>query len=352
MKFSTQIIAWYNVNKRDLPWRNTTDPYKIWLSEIILQQTRVEQGMKYYHKFIMAFPTIGDMANASEGRIMKLWQGLGYYNRARNMLETARFIKKEYKGIFPSEYTKIMELKGVGEYTAAAIASFAFNKNYAVIDGNVTRVLARMFGITEPVDVGETKKVIQEMAIELLPGGKAAIYNQAIMEFGALICKPLGPLCGICFMRLSCFAWKNRLVTKLPFKSKTPDVKDRYFNYLVIIRKFVNRENIYIHKRTEKDIWRNLYDFPCIETNAHLEFEKLIYSKEWKLFFGTKHTYIKEISEIIKHQLTHQTIHARFIRINIWTTIRPKDKNIILIPIESIEEYAMPRLIEKYLQSL
>ena len=232
--FSQKIIFWYEHNKRDLPWRNTRDPYLIWLSEIILQQTRVDQGMSYYLKFVGEFPTVKQLAKADNEKVMKLWQGLGYYSRARNLHTTAKIILLEHKGVFPKEFETILALKGVGEYTAAAIASFAYNKPYAVVDGNVYRVLSRVFDISTPIDSTQGKKEFNHLAGELLDKNKPAIYNQAIMEFGAMQCKPINPYCAVCPLNTMCLAYSKKLVAELPVKSKKTKVRDRYFNYIVL----------------------------------------------------------------------------------------------------------------------
>jgi len=352
MNFAAQIINWYGKNKRDLPWRKTHDPYKIWLSEIILQQTRVEQGLSYYNKFIETFPTIHDLANAPTDRVMKLWQGLGYYSRARNLHFTAQFVSNELNGVFPETFEKLRTLKGVGDYTAAAIASFAFNKASAVVDGNVMRVITRIFGITEPINVVATKKEIIKIAEELISLDEPGLFNQAMMEFGALQCRPASPACQECCMKKICFAWQNKMVEDIPFKTKKPAVKKRYLNYLVISLNKGPKKHLYIKKRMENDIWRNLYDFPCIETIGQLEPETLILSAEWRSMFKRNKPVVNHVSEIFKHQLTHQMIYARFYEVTIKSPIVAIDHNITLITQENLKKYAIPRLIEKYLQSL
>jgi len=250
MGFSSKLINWYHQNKRDLPWRNSTDPYQIWLSEIILQQTRVDQGLSYFNKFIEHHPNVNSLANAPEKEVLNLWQGLGYYSRARNLHFTAKVISKEHKGIFPSDYNDILKLKGVGEYTAAAIASFAYNLSYPVIDGNVYRVLSRIFGIENPIDSSKGKKIFKALATELIDNKNPATYNQAIMEFGALQCTPKKPKCEDCPFRLECYALKNELTAELPKKEKKIKQRNRYFNYVVVI----DNEKIYLKERKEKDI--------------------------------------------------------------------------------------------------
>jgi len=344
--FSTKIITWYKQNKRDLPWRNTKDPYFIWLSEIILQQTRVDQGMSYYLKFTSEFPTVKHLAKAENDKVMKLWQGLGYYSRARNLHATAQIITKDYKGLFPDNYENILSLKGIGEYTASAIASFAFNKAHAVVDGNVYRVLSRVFGIETPIDSTAGKKAFNELANQLLDKKQPALHNQAIMEFGAMQCKPVNPNCTDCPLQTMCYAYEKKKVGELPIKEKKTKVRTRYFNYIV-----VNYKNkTIIRKRTEKDIWTNLHDFPLIETASDLSETAILESKEWKKFIGnTKYT-VKSVSKQHKHILSHQKIMARFWEINCKNSlIVIEDKNYLTINKSEIGKYAVPRLIDNYL---
>ena len=347
--FSNKIIHWYQQNKRDLPWRDTKDAYLIWISEIILQQTRVDQGMDYYKKFAKEFPTVKHLAKAENEKVMKLWQGLGYYSRARNLHATAKIITDTYKGAFPDEYADILSLKGVGEYTAAAIASFAFNKPHAVVDGNVYRVLARVFGIETPIDSTQGKKEFYQLANELIDKKKPAIHNQAIMELGAIQCKPVNPDCTVCPLNTICFAYSKKKVSELPVKEKKTKTRDRFFNYIVLHHK----GNIAINKRIEKDIWINLYDFPLIETEKELTEEQFLRSAEWLKFTGKNKYIIKRVSSNYKHILSHQKIYARFWEID---CLKPFDKIIpktaLVINQKNIHTYAVPRLIDKYLQDL
>lgn len=345
--FSEKIINWYHQHKRDLPWRNTKDAYLIWLSEIILQQTRVEQGMDYYLKFAKEFPTVKQLAKADNEKVMKLWQGLGYYSRARNLHTTAKIVADKYKGKFPKEYTEILALKGIGEYTAAAIASFAFNQPYAVVDGNVYRVLSRVFGIETPIDTTQGKKEFFQLANELIDKKNAALYNQSIMEFGAMQCKPVSPGCSICTLSSMCFAYSKKQVAELPVKSKKTKVRPRYFNYIVLRY----QSSVALNKRTGKDIWTNLYDFPLIETTEELKEGDFLKSADWKHFIApVKHYTIKSISSYFKHILSHQKIYARFLEIECsqpFKKILPP--SCIIIQRQAIQEYPVPRLIEKYL---
>ena len=273
MKFSKVLIRWYLENKRDLPWRKTDNPYLIWLSEIMLQQTRVAQGTPYFLSFTTNFPTVFDLANANEEQILKLWQGLGYYSRARNLHKTAQFVAKELSGKFPDNYNDLLKLKGVGEYTAAAIASFSFNEVVPVVDGNVFRVLSRYFDVETDIASASAKKEFAALAFELIPKDNPALFNQAIMEFGALQCVPKSPNCSVCIFNSSCAALQKKKVDKLPVKSKKLKVRNRFFNYLVASDE---NENTIIQKRTAKGIWHNLYEFPLIETEKVEDFDCIV----------------------------------------------------------------------------
>ena len=260
MTFQLELINWYQNNKRDLPWRHTNDAYTIWLSEIILQQTRVEQGMPYFDKFLQNFPTVADFAGAAEARVLKLWQGLGYYSRGRNMHATAQIVMQNYQGIFPNQHDELLKLKGIGEYTAAAISSFSSGEPRAVVDGNVFRVLSRYFGIDTAINSPAGKKTFFTLANELLYQEDPALYNQAIMEFGALQCKPKSPNCSVCPVNLSCYAFNHHTVNQLPVKIKKAAHKHRFISY------FICQENgkILVRERQPGDIWQHLYDFPSV----------------------------------------------------------------------------------------
>lgn len=342
MGFSEKLIVWYNEHKRDLPWRKTTDPYQIWLSEIILQQTRVDQGLDYFNKFIKKHPDIHSLAKSSEKDVLNLWQGLGYYSRARNLHFTAKYISNELNGEFPTIYKDILNLKGVGEYTAAAIASFAYKEVYPVVDGNVYRVLSRMFGVENPIDSTEGKKVFKQLATELIDTKNPDTYNQAIMEFGALQCTPKKPNCEDCPYLLECFAYKNELINELPKKEKKIKQRNRYFNYLVII----NSDSIYLNERKEKDIWQGLFDFPVFETKEPLTSFPLL-EKEFSNIGLT----LKNQSTEYKHILSHQKIYATF-----WLVSSNKTKNIdskfVKIPLKEINNYPIPKLIDNYLKTV
>lgn len=344
MDFSSILIQWYHQNKRELPWRTTKNPYHIWLSEIILQQTRVEQGLSYYLKFIEHYPTVNDLANANQDEVLKLWQGLGYYSRARNLHFTAKQLVADFNSEFPKTFKEIKNLKGIGDYTAAAILSFSHNKPYPVIDGNVYRVLARIFGVTEFIDTLKGKKVFAKLAEELLDKKNAATYNQAIMEFGAIQCKPKLPLCNECCFQQYCYAFKHNEINNLPKKEKQTKQRNRYFNYLVV----TDNINILIQKRNNKDIWNGLFDFPIIETNESITNIDNILPNElnWLLDKSTK---LSQSNEFV-HQLSHQKIHATFWLFKV-DKIKKTIPNSIKIKYSDIHQYPVAKLIENYIKS-
>ena len=339
MYFSGILISWYSKYKRELPWRNTTSPYHIWLSEIILQQTRVAQGLSYYNKFVQNYPEIEDLANDSEDNVLKLWQGLGYYSRARNLHATAKIISSELNGVFPATYDEIIKLKGVGAYTAAAISSFCYGEKQAVVDGNVYRVLSRYFGVNTPIDSTIGKKEFQELAQECLNIENPGEHNQAIMEFGALQCTPK-PNCECCPLSETCFAYVNTVVKALPVKVKKTKIRDRYFNFIVIS----DIDSFYIQKRESKDIWQNLYQFPLKETDKEISspFELTEKIVNQAVFL--------QVSKQFKHILSHQRIYAKFWEFSLVEM--PIMKGFKKIKKIDIQEFAIPRLIEKYLESV
>lgn len=315
MHFSNSLITWYLDHKRDLPWRETRDPYFIWLSEIMLQQTRVAQGLPFYLSFVKAFPTVFDLASADEERVLKLWQGLGYYSRARNLHHTAKHVAFERNGIFPENYESLLKLKGVGEYTAAAIASFSKDEAVPVVDGNVFRVLARYFGIETDIASAVAKKEFTALAFELMPKKTPALFNQAIMEFGALQCVPKSPNCTICPLNSSCFALQKGVVNQLPVKSKKAKVRHRFFNYLIVSD---DNEKTVIQKRTAKGIWHNLYEFPLIESDTEIEIDLVLAQKALQNEVNT----VLELSESeIIHKLTHQHLHIKFWKVEVGGSI-------------------------------
>lgn len=301
-----ELLKWYHANKRDLPWRDTKNPYKIWLSEIILQQTRVEQGWNYYLAFLDKYPTVGDLAKASEQEVLKMWEGLGYYSRARNLHFTAKYITSELQGEFPTQYSELLKLKGVGKYTAAAIASFAYGEAVPAIDGNVYRVLARVFGEYEMIHTPKAEKRFRELAIHILPVNNAGDFNQAMMELGAMVCKPVNPHCDRCPLILICWAYKNKAWAKLPVKKSKLKIKHRYFNYLII----EHDGKKLLQKREHRDIWQHLYQFPLLEAQQPSLDELGIFLAEKFKISETRLTLLTPTPLI--HKLTHQHIHLFF----------------------------------------
>ena len=345
MDFSNQILSWYRIHKRDLPWRKTKNPYKIWLSEIILQQTKVEQGLPYFVDFIREFPTVQDLANADEEEVLKLWQGLGYYSRARNLLYTAQFIANKMKGVFPCEYSELIKLKGIGEYTAAAISSFAFNLPYAVLDGNVIRVLSRYFAIKTPYDTIKGKRVFQDLANQLLIKKDSSNYNQSIMEFGALHCKPKSPNCFDCILNYSCKAYSQKKVQYYPRKKYKNKIRNRYLHFFIITQK----RKIYMGKRIS-GIWRGLYEFPFLEFQHHLSEKDVISSSGWvKIFNSSESLLIDKISSQIIHKLSHQKLYVRFWHIS-TEDLFLKDYKLVLL--NDFYKYPVPILIDKYISTV
>ncbi len=347
MNISQEIINWYKENKRDLPWRRTKDPYKIWISEIILQQTRVEQGLNYYLRFVERFPNVETLAKAEEDDVLKYWQGLGYYSRARNLHFSAKHITKELNGWFPETFAELKKLKGVGDYTAAAIASFAYNEHVSLVDGNVYRVLSRLFAEDTPIDTSGGKKMFFELAKELLVSQEAQIFNQAIMEFGALQCKPVNPACNECPIQSKCLAFAKNKVDSFPVKSKKTKVRKRYFSYLYI----TSKDGIYLQKRTNNDIWKGLFEFPLIETESKASLKTISQRDEWKSLFPDNEVHITGKPETIKHQLSHQQLLITFhqIKINGGNNSESKLSQFKCIPVSDIALYAVPKVIENYL---
>ncbi|TRX38552.1 A/G-specific adenine glycosylase [Flavobacterium sp. ZT3R18] len=342
MNFSNTLNKWYLQNKRDLPWRNTTDPYPIWLSEIMLQQTRVAQGTPYFLSFTTVFPTVFDLANASEEQVLKLWQGLGYYSRARNLHKTAQIVAHEMGGVFPDNYTDLLKLKGVGEYTAAAIASFSYNECVPVVDGNVFRVLSRYFDLETDIAQASAKKEFSALAFELMPKDNPAQFNQAIMEFGALQCVPKSPNCSICVFNSSCAALQKNKVDQLPVKSKKLKVRNRYFNYIVAED---DLQNTIIQKRTAKGIWHNLYEFPLIETDTVEDFD-CISTYIQKDFFQENEivSLLEYNSESIIHKLSHQHLHIKFWKASLKGVVENG------INLETVKTFPFPIVIHNFIE--
>jgi A/G-specific adenine glycosylase len=343
--FTKQILEWHkNENDRQMPWKGEKDPYKIWLSEIILQQTRVAQGLPYFNRFLQFYPTISDLASAPDDAVYKLWEGLGYYTRCRNLLACARQVVADHAGIFPPDYDKILSLKGIGPYTAAAISSFAFGLPHAVVDGNVTRVLSRYFGIRTAIDSTKGKKAFSSLAGELLFRDDPASFNQAIMDLGAVVCTPAEPNCLSCPLKKSCVAFREGLVDQLPFKAKRLQKKNRYFTYFIINA----GEKKLVRQRIEKDIWQNLFEYLLVESENATIWEQV--SPASHLAFAAN-----DISEVItngavfRQQLSHQTIYGRFIEVNCYREFNPPG-NYRWITGNEIKNLAFPRIINSYWQ--
>ena len=342
------LINWFAENRRDLPWRHNPTPYQVWLSEIILQQTRVNQGWDYYLRFVEKWPTVNDLANATEEEVLKMWQGLGYYSRARNLHQCAKQIVEQHGGQFPADFEKLKQLKGIGDYTAAAIASIAFDLPHAVVDGNVYRVLSRLFDIDTPININEGQTVFAKIADDLLNREQPGLHNQAMMEFGALQCTPKNPNCLLCPLQAQCLAFANQTVMQRPVKLQKLKVTTRYFNYLV----FRMEGNVYLHKRSGNDIWKNLYDFPCIESENPMTVEEVIASEKFQQLIENKSFTIIKTSPTFTHKLTHRTIIAQFIEIKLEEKLlRIETKELFLTPETDLGNFPIPRLIDLYLNN-
>ncbi len=343
--FSTRLLDWHSQQHRPMPWKGERNPYLIWLSEIILQQTRVEQGLPYYERFKAAYPKVEDLAAAPEDEVLKLWEGLGYYSRARNLHFTAKYIARELEGEFPTTYDNILKLKGVGAYTAAAIASFAYDLPYAVLDGNVYRILARYFGIETASDSTAGKKEFAALAQALLDVSQAAKYNQAIMDFGALQCTPKSPTCTACPFQEDCTAFQTKSIEKYPVKTKKLKKRTRYFNYLLLN----TTEQIIIEKRQQKDIWKGLYQFPLIETSALATVAQLQLDEVWQQYVGNSNYQLIRQSKPFKQTLSHQYIIATFWEIQLSQLPSVQD-NTLLLARQDLYNYAFPKVIDWYLK--
>jgi A/G-specific adenine glycosylase len=342
MKFSNKLIYWYLQNSRELPWRKTKNPYFIWLSEIMLQQTRVAQGLSYYLKFTTTFPTIYDLAKADESTVLKMWQGLGYYSRARNLHFSAKHIVNKLNGEFPKNYKEILKLKGIGDYTASAISSICFDEVAAVVDGNVYRVLSRYFGIATPINSSRGIKEFKALAQTLIDIKKPGTYNQAIMDFGALHCKPQNPLCETCPFSDSCVALEKKLTKKLPVKEKKIKVRNRYFNFLVVK---TDDDKTILSERKGKGIWQGLYQFPLIESNKSIDKDKLVSSEEFSDLLPNETTVSLFNKKEIVHKLTHQHLHTQF-----WI-VETKNASKATIKWNNLEKYPVPILIANFLEA-
>ena len=329
-----------------MPWKGERDPYRIWLSEIILQQTRVDQGLAYYEKFIVRYPSVTDLANAPEKEIFKYWEGLGYYSRCRNLIATARKIAFEFNGHFPSSYSEILALPGIGPYTASAIASFAFGLRHAVIDGNVERVISRYFGISTPTGSAPGKKLYATLAGKLLDTKDPAVYNQTIMDFGATVCKPQNPLCATCIYTADCQAYQLGYTNQLPLKTKSLPRRKRWFYYFIVD---AGKDKFWVRERTESDIWKNLYEFVLWETGKIIPQEKLKQTSFFQNNFGKNGLRIKHISPAFKQTLTHQFITGHFVHLD---GPMAELSGYQSVPFERIPDYPFPKLIVDYLKIL
>lgn len=342
-RFPALLLDWNKTqNKRQMPWKGEKDPYRIWLSEIILQQTRVEQGLNYYNNFITTFPTIHQLAKAPDEKVFKLWEGLGYYSRCRNLLVTARLISVEYKGKFPDTFESIKALKGIGPYTASAISSFAFNLPYAVVDGNVFRVLARLFGITTPTDSTAGKKLFTALAEELLDKKQPGLYNQAIMDFGATICKP-SPECDKCVFQKYCYALQHDMIDILPVKEKKIRIRKRWFYYLLLEHK----GKLAIRQRMEKDIWQQLFEFPLIESNTEMPSKEVLKKAMTNKWFAKDEYELQSLSPVMKQQLSHQLIAGQFLSLKLK---KKPSGDWIWVDKKELKEYAFPRFINQFFE--
>lgn len=346
--FTKKLLKWNrDTNTRAMPWKGEKDPYKIWLSEIILQQTRVEQGLAYYERFVKAFPTIDQLARAPEQKVFKLWEGLGYYTRCKNLIATAKYISEELKGRFPDSYENILALKGVGPYTAAAIASFAYQLPHAVLDGNVFRVLSRYFGISTPIDGTEGKQLYATLAGELLDSKQPGLYNQAIMDFGATVCKPQQPLCAQCVQKHDCQAFQHGWTEQLPVKEKQLVRKTRWFYYFIVRP----GDDVLIRKRGAKDIWENLYEFVLYENEALFMPDEAAFLAVFRRWAGDVPAMVKNISGEFRQQLTHQTIAGRFITVSV-AALPPALEGYERVKWKHIGKYPFPKFINSYLEGI
>ena len=348
LEISYLLRSWYQENKRELPWRNASDPYVIWISEIILQQTRVAQGMDYFYRFMERFPDVASLAQADEDEVLKYWQGLGYYSRARNLHAAAKEIMQRFGGTFPSRYADVISLKGIGEYTAAAIVSFAWNQPYPVVDGNVFRVLSRLFAVDVPIDTSKGKKTFTELAGYLMDPQHAGEHNQAVMELGALQCVPQHPDCAVCPLNAHCTAYAAGRVADFPVKQHKMKTRTRYFHYFYIQYKGTT----WITRRGKKDIWEGLYEFPLIETERPMDFAELQQTAAFRrLFDGAGDLSVSVDLSDVKHVLSHQVLYAAFYRVEIAKENRAL-RGFLRIPVSDIDRYAVPRLIHLYLERL
>tara|TARA_X000000950_G_scaffold244372_1_gene300455 strand:- start:8824 stop:9897 length:1074 start_codon:yes stop_codon:yes gene_type:complete len=341
MSFNEKLLLWFQDYRRTFPWRENNQPYNVWLSEIILQQTRAAQGLPYYQKFITTFPDVHSLAKAEEEQVLRLWQGLGYYSRARNLHATAREIVSKYKGQFPENFDEIKKLRGIGDYTASAIASICYGQQQAVVDGNVYRVLSRIFGMDTPIDATGAHKIFKSKSTELMSGAPSGDYNQALMEFGALQCTPKQPDCKNCIFNKNCVAYQQNLVNSLPVKTKKIKVKKRFLNYIILID---GDGKTVLEKRTQNDIWKNLYQFPLIEQSNHLQKINGNSLDSLLIRYGIERDYFLEKwnNQPIIHKLTHQHLE-----INFWI-LKTQKIGLLSLNWASIDQYPMPKALQNF----
>ena len=344
----SELSHWFATHQRELPWRSHPTPYYVWLSEVILQQTRVSQGLDYFNRFVERWPSVADLAEATEEEVLKLWQGLGYYSRARNLHKCAQEVVRLHGGELPADFQQLLKLPGIGPYTAAAIASIAFGLPHAVVDGNVYRVLSRLFDIATPINTDEGVKTFATLADDLLDREHPGLHNQAMMELGALQCVPSHPDCHSCPLQAHCLAFANHSVDDRPVKEKRLKVRTRYFHYLVVS----DTHRVYLRHRESGDIWQGLYDFPCVESDHHMSLDEVTDSLEFKGLIQERPFQVKGISREFTHKLTHQTLIATFFEIKI-SDFSPiiQENNLLLVPENDLGNYPIPKLIENYLKS-
>jgi A/G-specific adenine glycosylase len=347
MKIGDVLIDWYRKNKRDLPWRKTKDPYYIWVSEIIFQQTRIIQGIQYYNRFIERFPNVHSLAKSKIDDVLKVWQGLGYYSRARNMHETAIDISHNKNGMFPGSSKKLLALKGVGLYTAAAIASISFDEKISVVDGNVIRLITRLQGFDLPVSSDQLKKNVADTAFNYMNNHSPGEFNQAMMEYGALQCVSGKPDCSICPLSKKCYAYINNVIEQFPVKLKAKASKNRYFYYGV----FIYKNKVFVKKRTDKDIWQGLYDFPMVETNRKISMSSLVETEKFKKVFSENFISCKTIGKPVKRILSHQVIYAQFFELQYKNGFVPTMQNAEQVSVKSLRKLPVPKIIEKFIES-
>jgi A/G-specific adenine glycosylase len=345
MDFKRILAQWFSLNQRNLPWRNTTNPYHIWVSEVVLQQTRVVQGIGYYHRFIDEFPTVFHLAHATDDEVLKVWQGLGYYTRARNMHLAAKRIVDECNGIIPNTFEQLLGVKGLGHYSAGAIASFAFKEAVPAMDGNVYRVLSRIYGLFASPFTVKGRREFHNLVMDLMDMNKPDSFNQALLDFGALQCKPRGPMCHNCPFAMYCYAFRNNIIDSLPVKAKKTEPRSRYFTYIIIRY----NEDTFIAKRKGNDIWHSLYEFPLIETDTQADPLQILKHPKWKLLFERRKVEILHTSNTIKHQLSHQTIMCTFIIVRIRSITKALSTEFVRVNSASLSHYSTPRLIDSFI---